>query len=71
MKIPQRPPRSPVQEKILDAIRKESKTITEIAKVLGSPRNSISRAIKRLIANGKIKSEKVGEEIYYSKIVDV
>ncbi|MEO0408883.1 MAG: winged helix-turn-helix domain-containing protein [Cyanobacteria bacterium P01_A01_bin.135] len=70
MKIPQKPPTSPVQAAILAYLQPQPRTKAEITAALDSPASSVRRAIKALVALGQIKSKQVGDDVYYRVPVD-
>lgn len=52
--------------KIIDAIIKESKTVSQIVEIIGESQSGVSHQLKTLKESKIVKSERKGRCIYYS-----
>lgn len=64
MKIPPRPPNSPLQDSILSLLQTSPKTKQELSEILNRPPARITRALRSLLIREKIEQQ-MGEEVRY------
>ncbi|NEQ29075.1 MAG: TrmB family transcriptional regulator [Microcoleus sp. SIO2G3] len=64
MKIPPKPPHSPLQDSILVLLQEAPRTKQELSEILDRPASRITRALRSLLVHEKIEQQ-VGQEMRY------
>jgi predicted transcriptional regulator len=64
MKIPPRPPQTPLQDLILILLQESPRTKHELSEMLDRPPTRIMRALRSLLIQEKIRQQ-IGEEVKY------